>query len=187
MNYKQIKDFPNYVVTDDGKIINKNNGYIKHTYLNDDGYEVVKLYNHNKCKVKFIHRLMAIAFLPNPQNLPEVNHKDGIKTHNIISNLEWCDHSYNIKHAWDNKLIVNTEQRRDKLRKKNLNKHKFGNNVKARKVQCLETGKIFDSITRAEFEYKTSRGSISNICQNKKQKRTYSKFLKIYTTWRYYE
>ena len=187
MNYRDVKDFPNYVITDDGKLINKKTGHIKHTYLNDDGYEVAKLYINNKPKVKSIHRLMAVAFIPNPNNLPEVNHKDGIKTRNVIDNLEWCDHSYNIQHAWDNKLIINTEQRKSKLSKKNTNIHKFGNSERARKVQCIETGRVFDSITRAEEEYKTSRGSISNICQNKKQTRTYSKTLKIYTTWRYYE
>ena len=52
-----------------------------------------------------IHILVAEHYLPNPNNLPEVNHKDGGKKNNWSSNLEWCTHAQNIQHAWDNGLI----------------------------------------------------------------------------------
>lgn len=63
---------------------------------NGIGYLRVQLYSNNKAKWFFVHRLVAIAFIPNPDNLPEVNHIDEDKTNNRIDNLEFCDHKYNL-------------------------------------------------------------------------------------------
>ena len=60
-----------------------------------DGYLVVWLYKNGKRKFFKIHRLVAEAFLPNPMGFPEINHKDEVKTNNIVSNLEWCTREYN--------------------------------------------------------------------------------------------
>ena len=62
-------------------------------------YAMVTLSN-GKQKNCRVHRLVALAFIPNPDGLPEVNHIDGNKENNHVSNLEWCTHSYNNKHAW---------------------------------------------------------------------------------------
>lgn len=62
---------------------------------NDRGYLYVELWKNNKRKRYRIHRLVAQAFIPNPDNLPMINHKDECKTNNIVSNLEWCDAQYN--------------------------------------------------------------------------------------------
>ena len=64
-----------------------------------NGYFVVRLYKEGRCFHKLIHRLVAEAFVPNPDNLPEVNHKDEDKTNNLPSNLEWCDHIYNLNYG----------------------------------------------------------------------------------------
>lgn len=69
---------------------NDTKGYL-HTVLTDN--------NGNKKAVK-IHRLVAQAFIPNPQNKPQINHIDGNKENNNVNNLEWCTNDYNIKHSW---------------------------------------------------------------------------------------
>lgn len=69
------------------------------------GYLQVTLYINGKGKTIEIHRLVAIHFLPNPNNLPEVNHIDENKENNSLENLEWCDHSYNINFGNRNKRV----------------------------------------------------------------------------------
>lgn len=71
------------------------------------GYEKVLLTKNNKSKNYFVHRLVAISFIENPNNYNEVNHIDGNKRNNNILNLEWCTHSQNMKHCFDNKLRKN--------------------------------------------------------------------------------
>ena len=69
--------------------------------VNRSGYQNVVLYSDEdgKPKTQAVHRLVAIAFVPNPNQLPWVNHIDGDKLNNSVSNLEWCSPSYNNKHA----------------------------------------------------------------------------------------
>lgn len=66
---------------------------------NEDGYLILTLYKDGFEQTKSIHRLVAEAFIPNPDNLPQVNHIDGDKHNNNINNLEWCDGIYNIRHS----------------------------------------------------------------------------------------
>ena len=89
-----------YRVTEDGLVWSKyKDGYLK-TVVTEKGYLKVELRLANQRRKIGIHRLVAEAFLPNPGNLPEVNHKDGDKTNNHVTNLEWCTHSENMKHAY---------------------------------------------------------------------------------------
>lgn len=65
--------------------------------LNKDGYELVNLKDSNHIAKWFtVHRLVAMCFIPNPNNYGEVNHKDEVKNNNVVSNLEWCTRRYNV-------------------------------------------------------------------------------------------
>lgn len=93
-----------YRITDEGKVYNVTKG----TALK--GTSITKMNRYVKVHVdKFrpLHRLVAIAFLPNPDNLPQVNHIDGNRLNNAASNLEWCSASSNVKHAYATQLKTN--------------------------------------------------------------------------------
>lgn len=123
-----IPDYPDYFITSCGRVWSfKSNKFLK---LKKDRYEYcyVDLYNENGQKRFYIHQLVALAYLSNPENLPEINHKDECKEHNYVGNLEWCDRKYNCNYGTRNERI-----------KKKIQK----------KVMCVETGKIFDSIKEA--------------------------------------
>ena len=69
------------------------------------GYPRVELHRRRTKTKHLVHRLVAVAFIPNPDNKPEVNHKDGKKDNNCVDNLEWCTRKENMKHAYDNGLV----------------------------------------------------------------------------------
>ena len=93
--YRTIIEFPNYQVSNFGNIKNIKKNVLMSTYLKKNGYTVVKLSKEGKAFECKIHRLVATAFIDNPNNLPFVNHKDEIKSNNCSDNLEWCDSIYN--------------------------------------------------------------------------------------------
>lgn len=64
-----------------------------------NGYPVVMLYSNGYRKTALVHRLVALAFLPRVKNKPHVNHKNGVRYHNVVTNLEWCDNKGNHQHA----------------------------------------------------------------------------------------
>ena len=95
-----IKGFERYFITRNGKIYSS----ISKKYLRQNktksGYCSVELFGENgKSKRLLVHRIVATAFIPNPDNLPEVNHKDQNPSNNCVSNLEWCDRKYNMNYG----------------------------------------------------------------------------------------
>lgn len=102
---KQIEGF-NHLICSDGTVISNNTGRAMSTKKIGAGYVGLNLWDGKKHVTKYIHRLVAEHFIPNPSNLPEVNHKDGNKENNDISNLEWCTVSHNRSHA-RNVLLIN--------------------------------------------------------------------------------
>lgn len=97
MIIKPIPGIDGYYATDDGKIFKEIKGRIT-----NGGYLSAHLFNGKDYK---IHRLIAQTFIPNPSNLPQVNHLDGDKLNNDVNNLEWTSPSGNVRHAYDNGLI----------------------------------------------------------------------------------
>lgn len=89
-----------------GNIRRKKGGYLK-PWLIGNGYEMVMLYKDNKPKKFLVHRLMAQTFIPNPNDLPEVNHIDGNRLNNRPENLEWVTSKQNKQHAHKLGLYAN--------------------------------------------------------------------------------
>ena len=106
------------------------------------GYLFVILTHNKKSKSCSVHRLVASAFLPNPESLPFVNHIDGNKFNNIVTNLEWCTAEYNAKHAIQ--LGLSTLPNPGHL------------------VQCVETGVIYSSQSAAGRAYGVTQAAIRN-------------------------
>lgn len=103
--WQKIDNFPNYSVSNFGNVINtKTNKVMKLT--NKSGYYHITLKNENSYKTLKIHRLVALAFIKNPENKPEVNHKDKNKLNNNINNLEWMTRTENNKHRCNGLLIT---------------------------------------------------------------------------------
>ena len=95
-----IADYPNYHITSKGDVINTTTG--KRLAINPNkgnGYPQVSLWKRNKGKNHYIHRLLAIAYIPNPDNLPEVNHINSDRSDYSLENLEWVSSRGNSIHA----------------------------------------------------------------------------------------
>lgn len=103
---KKIEDYEDYWVDTDGNVWSSKSGKMKilRSAKNRDGYLRVVLCKNISRKNISVHRLVALAFLPNPNNYPQVNHKNGIKSDNRLENLEWCSSYQNIIHAMNNGL-----------------------------------------------------------------------------------
>ena len=100
--WRLITDYPSYMVSDMGNVKNTATDTIKKATQRPDGYKVVGLWDKGVSEVCYIHRLVGEAFLPNPDNKHTINHKDGDKGNNHLSNLEWATNSENNQHAYDN-------------------------------------------------------------------------------------
>ncbi len=123
-SFKLIRDFPDYAVTSDGRIISLphkvwngkglvlTKGRILRGNPIGKGYLQVTLCKNGKRVTKLIHVLVAEAFIPNNnKRLNQVNHKDGNKRNNSVDNLEWCDNRQNQLHAWRTGLQPKTRAR----------------------------------------------------------------------------
>lgn len=105
---KKVKGFPNYYVSRDGHIYSDKYGDLRELKQISDkkGYKTVHLYRNRKMYTKFVHQLVAIAFIPNPNNYKLVNHKDECVSNNVYSNLEWCSQAYNLNYGTARKRMA---------------------------------------------------------------------------------
>ena len=114
-----IIDFPGYQVSNTGKVRNMKDFRLLGQHLNKNGYYTVNLRRNLESYTCLVHRLVAIAFLPNPDNLPIVNHKDENTINPNVENLEWCTVEYNINYGTARERAKET-----KLKNKLLNQAK---------------------------------------------------------------
>ena len=142
------------------------------SHHNKKGYQTIILSKDKKTKYYMVHRLVAKAFIENPYNKPQVNHIDGNKNNNNVSNLEWCTCKENIKHAFDKGLMTTKSEARnthlEKIRPLSIE-------VMKKKVAMLsnkgEILKVFDCITEANEFLNVNRKSsnITNCCKGRKK------------------
>lgn len=95
---------PNYGVNEFGEVCSFRQNKVLSPKRNHDGYLRIQLWEKGRCEFVAIHRLVAEAFIPNPEGKPFVNHIDSNKQNNLVDNLEWCTQKENINHAWENGL-----------------------------------------------------------------------------------
>lgn len=121
--WKPVTNYEDYyLVSNLGEVKSIRKRKILKPFTNHSGYKVVSLQVNNIKKKVMVHRLVAETFIKNPNKYRVVNHKNGIKADNRESNLEWCTHSLNAKHAFKNKLRCNqgTNNSRVKLSEANV-------------------------------------------------------------------
>ena len=129
--------------------------------LNKEGYAYVSLTKNNWSKSFRVHRLVAQAFIPNPDNKPEVNHLNGNKSDNWVTNLEWCTSKENHKHARELGLHATGER----VKSSKLTEDQ----VKEIKAICIPSDPEF-GVTALARRYKVNRSTISNIIHGRQWK-----------------
>ena len=173
---------------------NNKTGKLKTLHLDKHGYIVCGLCHLNKQKKCKVHRLVAEAFIPNTENKPQINHKNGITTDNSVSNLEWCTAHENTLHAWN---VLDSSERRKKMAKHShdrvwlqSSREKLSRINKGRKhteqsrknmsiahrtprpymrktIICVETGVEYKGLEEASKQVGCSKTGISNVLSGK--------------------
>lgn len=200
--WRDIKDFEGlYKVSNYGKVYSVKSDILL-SVADRRGYNKVVLSKNGITKDCSVHRLVAIAFIPNPNKYEQVNHKDSNRKNNIVSNLEWCNASYNIKHGWEHGSIVghnkpHTEEAKSEISKNrsgiypsietkirmskarvgkkhsNATKEKLSRaNKYTRSIRNSKTGVEYSSIVEASLKEKVSQSTIYRGLKDKRYEYT---------------
>jgi hypothetical protein len=149
--WKEVKGFSDYEVSTEGAIRNKATKQIIAPQTNQNGYHILKVYREHKPYTRMVHRLVAATFMG--ESDLEVNHIDGNKTNNRVSNLEYVSKSDNIKHAYAIGLI----------------KPHAPKGTESKRVRCLTNGKVYASIHDASKALAIDRQEIRKVCNGKRK------------------
>ena len=153
-NYKPIKGYEKYyLIYDDGRVWSiRSNKFLK-PKVEWTGYLSVDLcVNKQKTRIK-IHRLVAEAFIPNPNNLQYVNHKDKNKQNNKANNLEWCTIEYNVNYN-------ENYSQEERIKRQG---------IIGKPILCIETNTIYKSASEASKQLNLSRSHLSNVLNGRKK------------------
>lgn len=167
-----------YFVSNMGNLKNKNGQPIKSQVVKrpNTNYERVSLYKDGKYQSFGVHRLVAMAFTPNPNGYPIVNHKDENGMNNSVDNLEWCTLTYNVNYGTARqrqreKLIgvKHTEQHKRKISDSLYDFYSNENDI-GRKVVCLENGETYNNIRIAARAFGVSEACVRMSCNRQSKK-----------------
>lgn len=151
-----MREIPNYeglyAVTSCGKVWSYRSKRFLTPRKSKKGYLTVLLCNKGNMREFKIHRLVADAYIPNPDNLPQVNHKDENKQKNCISNLEWCTNLYNRNYGTRNQRAAMAISK-----------------AKMKPCICIETNKIYPSVAQAAKETNLCKSSIGKCCRGERK------------------
>ena len=166
--WKTIDEYPDYMVSNMGNVksFKYTNEQILKNCADKDGYLSVILCNENGKKGFRVHRLVAQSFIPNPNNLPLINHKNQIVNDNRVENLEWCDVKYNNNYA-DRNIKVGKASKKRMLGKFGKDSYKS-----LPVIQYTRTGELirkWDCISEIEREIGIKHQDISKCCKGKQK------------------
>ena len=170
--WRNISDFERYQVSNYGRVKNLATNHILKPFIASSGYLAVALGSGNK---RYVHRLVAQAFIPNPTSLPQVNHRDENKQNNCVDNLEWCTASYNVNYGtakWraadKNRGRKHTKEARQNMSQAQLNLPQEVKDEKAKRLSVAHKGKPHS----AEWNSAVSRSKMKKIAQKDKNGNT---------------
>lgn len=151
--WKQYKD-SNYEVSTLGNIRNKKTGRILKQCNDKAKYKRVSIYVKKKHITKTIHRMVAETFIPNPDNLPEVDHINNIRDDNRVENLQWCTGEYNLEKSYKKgyrtyPLRVGIKISKDGITKKFVSKHECSRYIKEKECLSSSIRSIYTNINWA--------------------------------------
>lgn len=156
-----VPSVPFLGVTRDGRVLNMKTGKWLSLQDNGRGYMQVHTTVCNKQFVRYVHRLVAECYVPNPDNFYQINHKDGNKANNSAENLEWCTNSQNIKHSWDMGLRSATDTQRIAARK-NLIKWASDNPKLAEDIRLKNLRNAVRNVKTVSVEEKQAKRQEAN-------------------------